>query len=71
MVRVRRAPQLALAVALGCAGCSHVAPYERAVMTRRDMSAGDLSGPGQTHATQVHEGAMHEGAAVEAGCGCN
>ena len=69
MARVRRASQLALLVAL-LAGCRHVAPYERGVIARPDMTT-DLDGPAAHHVNTVHEGALQSGAGAASGCGCN
>ncbi len=72
MVRLRFARQLILfAVLAECGACAHVAPYERGVIARPDMTTSDITGPAQQHATQVHEGATRNGAVAEAGCGCN
>lgn len=72
MVHMRRARQLALALALGTSfGCVHVAAYERGALARPDMAAGDLAGPAERHAVSVREGASRGGGFAESGCGCN
>ena len=51
--------------------CTHVAPYERGILARPDMTAGELGGPAEQHVRDVHEGAVRRGAVAESGCGCN
>jgi hypothetical protein len=53
------------------AGCTHVAPYERARLADPNMTAVDLDGPAAQHVYAVHEGAAGGGAVAESGCGCN
>jgi hypothetical protein len=53
------------------AGCTHVAPYERARLADPNMTALDLDGPAAEHVYSVHEGAAGGGAVAESGCGCN
>jgi Domain of unknown function (DUF4266) len=53
------------------AGCTHVAPYERARLADPNMTALDLDGPAAEHVYAVHEGAAGGGAVAESGCGCN
>ncbi|MEO7110185.1 MAG: DUF4266 domain-containing protein [Polyangiaceae bacterium] len=57
--------------ALILAGCTHVAPYERARLADPNMTALDLDGPAAEHVYAVHEGAAGGGAVAESGCGCN
>jgi hypothetical protein len=72
MVRLRFPRQLAaVALLAASSACGHVAPYERGVIARPDMTTSDLSGRAVQHATEVHEGAARSGAVSEAGCGCN
>jgi hypothetical protein len=53
------------------AGCTHVAPYERARLADPNMTRLDLDGPAAEHVYAVHEGAAGGGAVAESGCGCN
>ena len=62
---------LALFVALACAACTHVAPYERGKLAHPMMTADDLAGPAAAHVLAVHEGATGGGSIGESGCGCN
>ncbi|MDP9148956.1 MAG: DUF4266 domain-containing protein [Myxococcota bacterium] len=62
---------LVILAAAGSAGCTHVAPYERAKLAHPMMTAGDLDGPAAEHVLAVHEGATGGGALSESGCGCN
>ena len=57
--------------ALGVAGCTHLAPYERGRLAHPMMTADDLEGPAAGHVKAVHEGATGGGALSESGCGCN
>jgi hypothetical protein len=59
-----------LAAFLG-AGCTHVAPYERARLAHPMMTTNDLEGPAASHVLAVHEGATGGGSLAESGCGCN
>jgi hypothetical protein len=59
------------AIAFGSAGCTHVAPYDRAKLAHPMMTADDLSGPAAAHVLAVHEGATGGGSLSESGCGCN
>jgi hypothetical protein len=70
-LRVSIAKAARLAALLGVAACSHVAPYERGVLARPDMTTSDLTGPAEQHVREVHEGAARGGAVAESGCGCN
>jgi len=68
----KRAPLL-LAIgiaALLCAGCGHVAPYQRGKLAHPTMTMGD-QGPAAAHVLAVHEGATGGGSLAESGCGCN
>ncbi len=58
-----------LALAVG-AGCTHVAPYDRARLAH-PMMTDELSGPAAGHVMAVHEGATGGGSLSESGCGCN
>lgn len=61
----------ALALAAGLsAGCTHVAPYERAKLAHPSMTA-DFGGPAAGHVQAVQEGAAGGGSITESGCGCN
>ncbi|MDP9035316.1 MAG: DUF4266 domain-containing protein [Myxococcota bacterium] len=62
---------LMILAVLACAGCTHVAPYERAKLAHPMMTAADLDGPAAGHVLAVHEGATGGGALSESGCGCN
>lgn len=53
------------------AGCTHVAPYERAKLAHPMMTATDLDGPAAGHVLAVHEGSTGGGPLSESGCGCN
>jgi hypothetical protein len=53
------------------AGCTHVAPYERARLADPNMTSLSLDGPAAEHVYAVHEGAAGGGAVAESGCGCN
>jgi hypothetical protein len=52
------------------AGCTHVAPYDRAQLAHPTMSA-ELDGPASSHVNAVQEGATGGGSLAESGCGCN
>jgi hypothetical protein len=58
-------------LALACAACTHVAPYERAKLAHPMMTAEDLQGPAASHVLAVQEGATGGGSLSESGCGCN
>jgi hypothetical protein len=59
------------AIAFASAGCSHVAPFERAKLAHPTMTAADLAGPGESHTRAVLEGATGGSIGAESGCGCN
>ena len=76
MARLRLAGQLrtlfmALVTTGFCAGCRHVAPYERGALARPDMTTDELAGPAARHVNTVHEGALQSGSVAASGCGCN
>ena len=61
-----------MAVALGLgAGCSSVAPYERAKLAHPTMAAADSVGFGEAHVRAIHEGATGGSGGTGSGCGCN
>lgn len=62
---------LGLLTALLAGGCAHVAPYQRGLLARPDMVAGDLAGSGAQHVRSVREGASGGNIGPESGCGCN
>jgi hypothetical protein len=69
----KRAPSLLLAIgvaALLCAGCGHVAPYQRGKLAHPTMTMDD-QGPAASHVLAVQEGATGGGSLAESGCGCN
>jgi hypothetical protein len=59
------------ALTLGCAACTHVAPYERGRLAHPTMSESAPDGPAASHVRSVHEGATGGGSLAESGCGCN
>jgi hypothetical protein len=59
------------ALAFASTACSHVAPYERAKIAHPTMTAGDLTGTGESHLRAVLEGATGGSIGAESGCGCN
>ncbi|MEO8874317.1 MAG: DUF4266 domain-containing protein, partial [Polyangiaceae bacterium] len=61
----------AIAILTMVAGCTHVAPYDRARLADPNMTRLDLDGPAAEHVYAVHEGAAGGGAVAESGCGCN
>ncbi len=61
---------VALSMATG-AGCTHVAPYERAELAHPTMAAMLVDGPAAEHVHAVHEGAAGGGSVAQSGCGCN
>jgi hypothetical protein len=60
-----------IALAMGSAGCTHVAPYERGKLAYPMMTDDALEGPAASHVLAVHEGATGGGSLGESGCGCN
>jgi Domain of unknown function (DUF4266) len=56
---------------VACAGCTHVAPYQRGKLAQPTMTADDLDGPAAAHVLAVHEGATGGGPLSQSGCGCN
>jgi hypothetical protein len=60
-----------MTASLSSLGCSHVAPYDRALLAHPTMSIADLDGPAAGHVHSVHEGATGGGSVAESGCGCN
>lgn len=56
--------------ALGAAGCTHVAPYERGRLAHPTMTQGGETA-GAEHVHAVHEGAAGGGSLGQGGCGCN
>lgn len=58
-------------LAFGSTACAHVAPHERAKIAHRTMTAGDLTGAGESHLRSVLEGATGGSIGAESGCGCN
>jgi hypothetical protein len=58
------------AMVLLCAGCGHVAPYQRGKLAHPTMTMAD-QGPAAAHVLAVHEGATGGGSLAESGCGCN
>lgn len=60
-----------LFLALACAGCTHVAPYDRGRLAVPTMASSDMEGPAAGHVRAVHEGATGGGSLAESGCGCN
>jgi len=73
--RRRRGVELGLVLgamlAVGAAGCTHVAPYQRGRLAHPTMTTNDLAGPSESHMHTVQEGAAGGGTAAESGCGCN
>jgi hypothetical protein len=67
----RIAGHAALVLCLLAAGCSHVAPYERAKLAHRTMVAEEIAGPGEAHLRAIHEGATGGSLSAHSGCGCN
>lgn len=63
---------LAVAIALAgvLAGCTHVAPYQRARLAHPTMTQA-VEGPASSHVHDVQEGATGGGNVAESGCGCN
>jgi hypothetical protein len=62
--------RIGLVVLLSVAGCTHVAPYDRARLAYPSMTdsyESAMSG----HVRAVHEGAAGGGSVAESGCGCN
>jgi hypothetical protein len=53
------------------AGCTHVAPYERARLAHPTMASSGPEGAAAGHVYAVHEGATGGGSVAESGCGCN
>lgn len=53
------------------AGCTHVAPYDRARLAHPSMTGEGFEGPASEHVRAVHEGATGGGSLAESGCGCN
>lgn len=53
------------------AGCTTVAPYERAKLAHPTMAANEMAGPGEEHLRAVTEGAIGGSAGAGSGCGCN
>ncbi|HEY4121631.1 MAG TPA: DUF4266 domain-containing protein, partial [Byssovorax sp.] len=61
-----------MVVALGVgAGCSSVAPYERAKLAHPTMAVADGATFGEMHVRAIHEGAIGGSAGAGSGCGCN
>jgi hypothetical protein len=52
-------------------GCTHVAPYDRALLAHPTMTSAMVDGPAAGHVRAVHEGAAGGGSVAESGCGCN
>jgi hypothetical protein len=71
MVRLRHPKQLSLIALAALTACAHVAPYERGLIARPDMTPSDVAGRAEGHVLTIHEGATRSGAVGEAGCGCN
>ncbi|MGH7271782.1 MAG: DUF4266 domain-containing protein [Polyangiaceae bacterium] len=69
-MEIRIAPACVLSLLMN-AGCSHVAPYERAELAHPMMTAQDLAGPAAGHVLAVQEGATGGGSFGQSGCGCN
>ena len=53
------------------AGCTAVAPYERAKLAHPTMVAADMAGFGESHLRAISEGATGGSAGTGSGCGCN
>ena len=53
------------------AGCTTVAPYERAKLAHPTMAANEMAGAGEEHLRAVTEGAIGGSAGAGGGCGCN
>jgi hypothetical protein len=53
------------------AGCTHVAPYERAALAHPTMTADDMSSAMEEHVRAVSEGATGGVGGGGGGCGCN
>jgi hypothetical protein len=62
---------IAVSLAVALAGCTHVAPYDRAKLAHPMMTTESLEGPAASHVLAVHEGATGGGSLAETGCGCN
>ena len=60
-----------VAASLLSAGCTPVAPYERAKLADPTMVASDMIGYGDAHVRAIHEGATGGNGAAGSGCGCN
>jgi hypothetical protein len=54
----------------GLAGCTHVAPYDRARLAHPSMTDNYESAM-SAHVRGVREGAAGGGSVAESGCGCN
>jgi len=52
-------------------GCTHVAPYDRALIAHPTMASAMADGPAAGHVRAVHEGATGGGSMAESRCGCN
>ncbi len=61
---------LALLALPSLAGCTHVAPYDRARLAYPSMTDSYESAM-SSHVRAVHEGASGGGSVAESGCGCN
>jgi hypothetical protein len=67
---------VALALALGSAACTHVAPYQREYLTRpgMDPAGEELAAEFEAHVQSAREGAIGGRGTVGStggGCGCN
>ncbi len=62
---------VALVAALVAPGCVRVPAYDRQLLAHPTMTAGDLSGPGESHLRAIQEGATGGSVGAESGCGCN
>ncbi len=68
---IRLAPLLAgVAVSVALVGCTHVAPYDRALLAHPTM-VDDFDTAAAAHVRAVQEGAVGGGSISESGCGCN
>jgi hypothetical protein len=62
---------LVFLLALGAAGCEHVAPYQRELLAHPSMATEDLARASEEHVRAVQEGAIGGSMSAGGGCGCN
>jgi hypothetical protein len=65
--------RLCMVVVLCCAGCTHVKPHQREVLSRPSMSPSTdaYNASFEAHLRESREGATSSASAGGGGCGCN